>query len=265
MSGSGHWRPYGKRAEVIRWFLPDIQWTLKLPGGLKVRASAKKHLGLFRRRARRREVAVAETLASYVPTDGVIYDLGANIGVYTVVFASNPRRSVVSFEPSQTARPYLDQSIALNALRNVEVHQIVLSDYAGTCRFTLDRITTATSHVSAPDEAGIDLPCTDLDSYIEARHLRAPDLIKMDVEGHDEAILRGMRRSLLRFKPLVYLEGGLRADDGEIGAITYLERMGYSIWDLHRQRRLTADTPEYSFLAMPGRETSDIDKDAPQL
>ena len=73
----------------------------------------------------------------------------------------------------------------------------------------------------------------------------------MDVEGHDEAILRGMRRSLVRFKPLVCLEGGLRSDNGEIGAISFLERIGYSSWDLYRQRRLPADMQEYAFVATP--------------
>lgn len=250
MTGTSHWRPFGRREEMIRWFVPDISWTLPLANDLKLVASTKKHLGLFRRRARQREAAMASLLASYVRPDGVIYDIGANIGLYTVVFAGNRTRKVISFEPSDTAYPYLQRNIAANALTNVDAHQIVLSDRAGTCRFTLDTITTATSHCSEVDEPGVELPCADLDSYIAKHRLLPPDLIKMDVEGHDQAVLRGMVTCLSRDRPAVFVEGGLRAANGEIGAITFLQTVGYTVWDVNRRRQLKADTSEYSFLAL---------------
>lgn len=251
MAKSKFWRPYSTKAALIRSFIPDIRRTLALSPGLQLRASVKKHLRLFRGETLRREVETAQAIAQNAPADGTIYDIGANIGLYTLVFGQNRRRHVVSFEPFDQALRYLRENLTLNNLTNVDVHSILLSDHVGECRFTLDEITMYTSHVSAPGEPGTDMPCADLDSYAEKEGLPQPDLVKMDVEGHDEAILRGMEGVLQRSRPVVYLEGGLRDDNGRIGAITNLERLGYTIWDLTKQRRLNAYTPDYDFLAFP--------------
>jgi hypothetical protein len=95
------------------------------------------------------------------------------------------------------------------------------------------------------------LPCTDLDAYMSKMNLPMPDLIKMDVEGADEAILRGMQRLLRARRTYVFLEGGLRDDTGRIAGIDYLRGFGYSIWDLNLIRRLDSRTSEYMYVAVP--------------
>lgn len=245
------WKPYSNRAALIRRFIPDIRMSRDIGDGLKIHASPKKHLHIFRPSRLRNDIQIARKLSNLTPARGVIFDLGANIGLYSLVFAANRTRSVYSFEPFDEALAYLHENIRLNQLRNVEVHPIVLSDREGVCRFSIDTVTQSTSHISAADEPGIDLPCSDLDSYMSKMNLPMPDLIKMDVEGADEAILRGMERLLRERRTYVFLEGGLRDDTGRIGAIDYLLGLGYSIWDLDLSRRLDSSTPEYMFVAVP--------------
>jgi FkbM family methyltransferase len=250
------WRPYSRRAAIVRKFLPDIDLTHDLVDGLRIKASLKKHLYLSRPGRIKQEAAVVQKLAALVREDGVIYDLGANIGFYSLVFAANRKRVVHSFEPFDEALFGLRRNIEINGLSNITVHPVVLTDHSGWCRFSIDNITATTSHISAPDEAGKDLPCTDLDSYIEKMKLPQPDLVKLDIEGSEQLIFAGMQNVLRQKRPYIFLEGGVREGGlndvtGRIVAIDYLKGLGYSIWNLDQTEMLDAFTQEYTFLAVP--------------
>ncbi|MEQ1731139.1 MAG: FkbM family methyltransferase [Vicinamibacterales bacterium] len=246
-----YWQPYSNRAAFLRRWLPDWRFQFDLLPGTRIEASLKKQVYLFRRSRRREETEMALAVAALADRTGVIYDLGANIGLYTVVFASNPNRRVLAFEPFDIPLGFLRRNLEINRLKNVDIHQIVLTDHQGTCRFTLDTVTLCTSHVSAEGEPGVEFPCSDLDSYRDRHGLPTPDVLKIDVEGADMPLLRGMRRLLEQHESYVFLEGGLRNEQGYIPAIQYLEELGYAIRDLSLTRTLASDTPEYTFVAVP--------------
>jgi FkbM family methyltransferase len=256
MTGSqAFWRPYSGRAALARKFLPSIDRTLDLGNDLRLRANLRTHLGLFRQRTREREIRTARAIAGASPGP-VIYDVGANIGLYSVIFAADPGRAVVSFEPSHLVLPYLRANIELNRLVNVHIEPIALSESAGRVPFTLDNVTTCTSHVSSRGEPGVEVACSDLDSLVEGGRWPAPDLIKLDVEGHDEPILRGMTRLLARRRPYVCLEGGLRSASGDIPSLRLLREAGYVLCDLGRRHTLEPDTGEYVVLAVPRHDAA---------
>jgi FkbM family methyltransferase len=186
-----------------------------------------------------------------VRDDGVIYDLGANIGLYSLVFAANRKRVVHAFEPFDEALAGLRRNIEINRLSNVYVHPVVLTDHSGSCRFTTDGITATTSHISGEGEPGRDLPCSDLDSYIAKMKLALPDLVKLDIEDSEELIFSGMQSILKHKRPLVFLEGGVRDETGRIIAIDYLKTLGYEIFNLDQTNTLDSLTQEYMFLAAP--------------
>src|SRR6267142_3409636 len=125
---TGVWKPYSNRAALIRRFIPDIRMSRDIGEGLKIHASPRKHLHIFRPSRLRNDVQIARQLSNLTPPDGVVFDLGANIGLYSLVFAANRTRRVYSFEPFDEALAYLHENIRLNQLRNVEVNPIVLSD-----------------------------------------------------------------------------------------------------------------------------------------
>lgn len=95
------------------------------------------------------------------------------------------------------------------------------------------------------------MPCCDLDTYVEEKRLPLPDLIKMDIEGADEPIFKGMENLLKTARPLVYLEGGIGNERGEVIAINFLRERGFKICDPLMSRELSADTQEYAFIACP--------------
>ena len=235
---------------MLRALLPDVEWTVPLISGLEMTLNVKQHLSLLRKASRLKEVAIATQLATRVPAKGVLYDVGANIGLYSLVFAETRARHVHSFEPGVTALSFLRKNIARAKLRNVVIHPIALTDRSGTCRFVLDAMTTATSHVAGEWEAGVDVPCADLDTYVRDQKLPVPDLVKIDVEGHDMAVLRGMRRVLSDNRPMIWLEGGSRDEQGRSESIAYLNALGYTAWNLEQTREIQVDARDYAFLAI---------------
>jgi FkbM family methyltransferase len=123
----------------------------------------------------------------------VFVDIGANVGSYTVLAAKLGAR-VVAVEPIPETFARLVANLRLNGLESsVTAHCIGLSDRNGTLRFSTDNGTI--NHVLAASEnlAGTHIKVDALDSIVAGL---SPVLIKIDVEGHELAVLNGARRTL---------------------------------------------------------------------
>jgi FkbM family methyltransferase len=121
-------------------------------------------------------------------------DVGANVGSYTVLAAGAVGASVTCVEPIPAAFARLQRNIALNGLSTaVSAWQGGLSDVPGTLRFTEDMDTV--NHVVAEGEGthAIEVPVRTLDDLVGTN---VPLLIKIDVEGHELAVLLGGRETL---------------------------------------------------------------------
>jgi len=121
-------------------------------------------------------------------------DVGANVGSYSILAGGGVTARVTAVEPIPTTFVHLQRNVALNGLsERVRCCQVGLSDVPGTLRFSsgLDTV----NHVLAEGE---DLPSTDvpvmrLDDLVGQD---VPTLIKIDVEGHELAVLRGSSATL---------------------------------------------------------------------
>jgi FkbM family methyltransferase len=135
-----------------------------------------------------------------------VLDVGANIGLYTLLAASRvgPSGRVDAFEPGPLALQRLAENVALNALAQVHVHAEAVGEQAGQVRFTLDA--DDTNRMLAPDAAAesrvVEVPCVRLDEAVGARRYA---LGKMDVEGAEPLALQGAGRMLREGNPPVWL------------------------------------------------------------
>lgn len=115
-------------------------------------------------------------------------DVGANIGSYTIL-ASGVRRAITwAFEPDPDTVAALQRNIELNSLNDrVVVHEFAVGDRDGTVPFTrgLDTVNRVASE-REPSVRSVSL--RRLDSIVGANR---PLMIKMDVEGYEEAVMRG--------------------------------------------------------------------------
>ena len=92
--------------------------------------------------------SLAALVTKHVPRDATVVDVGANIGLSTILLARLTGR-VVAYEPSPANLEFLRRNLALNGISNVEIVAAAASDTAGTLRFHVAQF-GAGSHVVTP-------------------------------------------------------------------------------------------------------------------
>jgi FkbM family methyltransferase len=150
------------------------------------------------------EPAKRRVFAAHVAPGDVVYDIGANVGSYTlpasVLVGSHGK--VIAFEPLPDNLAYLTRHIALNHLDNVHVIEAAVWSSTGELRFqgTADRVT---SHAS--DVGEITVKAVAIDALVSAGEIPPPDCIKIDVEGAEADVLRGAMSTLSEHRPVILL------------------------------------------------------------
>jgi FkbM family methyltransferase len=135
----------------------------------------------------------------------VIFDVGANIGFYTRLFADlvGPTGRVHSFEPDPLSFGILKHRTARRL--NVTAIQAAVDDHTGNITLFCNRSNRADNrvHASLGEETAeaVEVPLTTLDAYCEAHCIDHIDAVKMDIQGAEVAALHGFRRTLERTKP----------------------------------------------------------------
>jgi FkbM family methyltransferase len=136
------------------------------------------------------------------PTD-VVWDVGANIGIYTVLMAKLAAR-VVAFEPMPATVERLRANVELNRLDNVELVELALADEAGRTSMAVIAEASGGSHLVRNGGGGLDVTATTGDLYM-AEH-GAPDVVKVDIESFEPEFVRGSFGMLQARRPLLTLE-----------------------------------------------------------
>ncbi|HLY90434.1 MAG TPA: FkbM family methyltransferase [Acetobacteraceae bacterium] len=140
-----------------------------------------------------------------------VYDIGANVGYLTLVFSSlvGPSGHVAAFEPDPRTRRLLQQNICNNGAKNVRLYPYVVSDRNGIVNFATFEYSLV-NHIATErtpaDATVLSVQATSLDELVYGCNLLAPSVIKVDVEGAEERVLRGSSRILQRIKPVVIVE-----------------------------------------------------------
>ena len=139
-----------------------------------------------------------------VKTGSVVYDIGANVGFYTLlasVLVGGAGR-VVAFEPLPANLAYLTKHLALNNVRNTQVIEAAVSDENGTAMFT-DITERSSGHFDLSGK--LEVRTVRLDTLCENGEIPLPDVMKIDVEGAEYQVLRGALSILEKHHPLIFL------------------------------------------------------------
>jgi FkbM family methyltransferase len=139
-----------------------------------------------------------------VRTGMVVFDIGANVGHFTLLAAKRvgPTGQVYAFEASPTEYKKLTANVALNRLTNVVTNPMAVCDRTGTVSFQVcsDGLGLYNS-LGTPlrqTATSLQVPCTSLDDYLQATGMVRVDVLKIDVEGAERLVLAGGHRLLLR-------------------------------------------------------------------
>ncbi len=166
-----------------------------------------------------------------IPAGGVVYDVGANVGYYTLLAAEivGPNGRVVAFEPLPRNLHYLRAHLSLNGVTNVLLSDAAAWDSPGTVRFDPGP-DNSEGHVTSGGE--FDVHAVTLDEFRTENGLPLPDVIKMDIEGGELHALRGAVSILTDAAPLVFL--ATHGADVHAGCCALLESLGYQCRPLER-------------------------------
>lgn len=184
--------------------------------------------------------------------DSVLFDIGANVGAFTLAAASRlPQGEVHAFEPWPTHLERLSANIRLNSFTNVHVNSFALGKEAhAAVLHIIDPVNTGMATLY-PDENDTIAPsvkrsrvsCQALDDYVRERDVTRIDMMKIDVEGAELEVLEGGRKTLERFHPKLLMELNpshlARAAATVDSVFALLLEYGYSIARIEHDSKLT--------------------------
>ncbi len=146
-------------------------------------------------------------------SDSVVYDVGANVGTYSLSLAAGGTgRRILAFEPAPPVATQLQANVAVNGFEDrIDVRAHGLGDTADVIPFYVSSYTELSAfdresaerweaHVREICEVRIDR----LDTIAE--ETTPPDIVKIDVEGAGAAVLRGATQTLESVRPIIFLE-----------------------------------------------------------
>ncbi len=163
-------------------------------------------------------------------------DVGANLGIHTSVLAAcvGPAGRVHAFEPVPAIHDRLRQNLGLNRLEQVVTHPMAAGEGIGRAGFSADAagFNIGKGRLDRDSPHRVDLTTLD-EAVIEDG--RPVSLIKIDVEGHERAVLAGARTLLERHRPALVVEfnpGGqtLRELTGTIPYRVVCNRVPHTYW-----------------------------------
>lgn len=151
--------------------------------------------------------ALLEGFLTEVKPGDIVFDIGANIGQYSIPAALRAGSSgeVHAFEPAPIWARRLQENIKLNNLSNVTTHRVGLSDRGEQRLFVFKNrqgsgmgsvVENYTSSIDAKKLERIQIDMETGDRYLARYHLPPPHIAKIDVEGAELEVLRGFEEAL---------------------------------------------------------------------
>lgn len=195
-----------------------------------------------------------EFIASLDLTGETVYDIGADQGIYTLFFARKvgPKGKVMTFEPNPISYSHVVTNVQLNKFAHVDVRNVAIGDTPGKLTFafpakdpgrgTADELIRE-QILKEPGARAVEVDVEALDSLIDTAGLPAPTFAKIDVEGFELQVLRGMSNTLKKQRPRLFIEihgADMKAKIDNIRQVgAYLLNHGYKIQHVESQQDIT--------------------------
>jgi FkbM family methyltransferase len=166
---------------------------------------------------------ISDIQKSY-PKGKTIFDVGAFIGSSSLLFSKliTEEGKVIAFEPNSYNFDRIKKNLSLNKKlsKNIKVFKLALSDiegetpmllskqiddgYSSTSRLTSSHSTLHSQNLPNGFEEQ-KVPVTTLDTFIQ-KHNFTPDIIKVDIEGAEHDFIKGAKKTIKKYKPVLYIE-----------------------------------------------------------
>ena len=183
------------------------------------------------------DYALTRLLDTLLEPEMCFFDVGANIGYFSL-FAARRCRQVFAFDPAPPLYQQLRSNVALNPDLNIGAFDLAVSDQCGSVEFyvTAGAGNSGLSSLHPRDNSvRISAQATTLDAFMAAHQIPQVQVMKVDVEGAEDAVFRGAAALLASGAPDVVFESLPGSCAGEI-----LLGFGYRIYEFRDQRSYQA-------------------------
>jgi len=162
--------------------------------------------------------------------DHIIIDIGAHIGIFSLLAAEKARRGIVySIEADEENYRYLKINVESNNLSNIRTYLLALTDYRGIGKLYSASESWAHS-LSKPISGNYKTVKTDtLANFITDNNIHRVDYMKINVEGAEYGILLSTPKSIMKRIKLMFIEFHPSDEHNEYDLIRYLEQCKFLI------------------------------------
>ena len=203
------------------------------------------------------EDLTSSLILNFAREDMLFIDIGAHYGYYALLIGTKyPGCKIIAFEPVPENFKILKRNIALNHLKNAELHKIALSDVDGLRKFKIVEASDNCGfydfpHPSVQTLKEIKVKTARLDHFLR-KLPKAPIIIKIDTEGHEPHVLRGMKKLLRNSKdvkliievnPKSLKRGGYTPEE----LFKKISQLGFDTHVIDNNKRMVHKLPQHSF------------------
>ena len=179
------------------------------------------------------EEGLLTAVLSEIREGSVVWDVGANCGLFSYRLAQNTKaKQIIFFEPNQAM--FQLAKTATTPHSKVQGFPYALSDQSGFGTLVVPHggSTTATMEADRTNRSGIStqIECRRGDELVETGLLKAPHIIKIDTEGHEIAVISGLKNIITRHRPIIFFEH-ISLSDSEVLRLTPQQYTIYSVSD----------------------------------
>ncbi len=221
--------------------IPDVPWTTSIDGLGPVRIRLRRNRWFLWEKFGQYDGPILAAFARFIEPGAVVWDVGANIGVYTRVIKQwFNAGTVIAIEPMAENFDLLLENIRLSGASDIRALRLALADRPGEETLQIDDVTSGTAVLDSISGGGasqgrrsVGLPprtetvsVRTIDDLIASGDAPPPAVIKIDTEGAEVKVLAGARETLLRFRPRLAI--ALHGADKAEGTMRLLNELGYT-------------------------------------
>lgn len=242
--------------KLARWLnIADRTYKKKLPPGFFMYLNPTEHIqqqlfwyGYY-------EKELGELIRKALRPGDVFLDVGANIGYFSLVAGTmNPELTVVAFEPVKELFASLKDNIQINGIRNIIAVNAALGEVndeeeifiSGADNRGMSSFRQPENFAGKKEKVKI----LRTDDWFKSFALPKVDLIKIDTEGSELAVLKGMKGILEQFKPLIIVEINPATlamfNRSSIDVLTYFDQLSFEAFVILKTGSLQEVTREIS-------------------
>ena len=186
-----------------------------------------------------------------------VVDVGANVGLYTALFASRVGKGglVIALEPDPVSFDFLTKTVEANAFRNCHLLRAGASNAKGTATLYTSSENRGDNRLyrNATADGSVAVETVALDEVLPTMGISSIDFLKMDVQGFEGHAAEGLRETLRRSPGLIAMvefwpDGLSQAGSNPLDLLQLFRGLGFTIYRLHGREGLIHVSDDHALI-----------------